>query len=157
MRAVTLACLVACSGPTAPPKPQSPAGVDYTALCHAIAGDIELLRRQYPQLAEYRAVDALRRDCTIDFGWHTHRAAQTGGWSAGVPTPDADGIWFYIGIYDPNGPDAQSQINTQPVVPNWWLGDRKVTFLLLEGAHTHSVASELHAILEHRGMEVRGR
>jgi hypothetical protein len=125
--------------------------------CGAIAGDIERIARQYPQLLAFRATDAQRSprtglDCRIDYELHTHRPAQTGGWSAGVPHPDPDGIWFYIGLWDPHSDEAMSQINTQPVMAEHWIGDRRVTFLILEGTQTRPVARELDAILRRNGM-----
>jgi hypothetical protein len=42
----------------------------------------------------------------------------------GLPNPNPDGIWFHIGVWDPNDPaEANSQINTQPVMPPWWIGE----------------------------------
>lgn len=125
---------------------------DYPGTCRAIADDIERLRTQYPQLVDFRIVDALRPNCTISYGWHTHRPTTRGGWTSGVPEPDPDGIWFYIGVYDPNGPDAQSQIHTQPMVPNWWIGERRVMFLLREGDQAKKVGGELMKVLAKHGM-----
>lgn len=148
-----LIVLAACGTPAAPPATTPaapPATSDYTAICKAVAGDIERLTRQYPQLGEYRAVDALRHDCWIDFGWHTHQATHAGGWTAGVPNPDPDGVWFHVGLWDPA--TGGNQIDTQPMLPNWWIGDRRVTFLILEGERTTSVAKELLAILTRHGL-----
>ena len=125
----------------------------FPSTCREIADDIEKLTRQYPQLTNFRAVD--QKDCTIRYEYKTHRPTTRGGWSSGVPHPDADGIWFYIGIYDPNGPDAQSQIHTQPVVPNWWIGSRKVMYLILEGTQTKSASATIAKILERHGMQTR--
>lgn len=125
----------------------------FPATCKAIAADIEKLARQYPQLINFRAVD--QRECTITYRFNTHRATTRGGWSSGVPHPDPDGVWFYIGIYDPNGPEAHSQIHTQPIVSNWWLGSRKVMFLILEGEKTTRAAGALLKILERHGMQTR--
>jgi hypothetical protein len=143
---------------TAPVIPQQRAVIpvapaSFPATCKSIAGDIEKLTRQFSQLANYRAVD--QKDCTIRFKHKTHAATTRGGWSAGVPNPDADGIWFYIGIYDPNGPEAQSQIHTQPVVPDWWIGSRKVMFLILEGDKTTPAAGAIMKVLERHGLVTR--
>ena len=125
----------------------------FPATCDSIAEDIEKISRVYPQLINFRAVD--QRDCAISYGHKTHKATTRGGWSSGVPHPDPDGIWFYIGIYDPNGPAASLQLHTQPVVANWWLGSRKVMFLILEGKQTKRAAGELMKILERYGMQTR--
>jgi hypothetical protein len=143
-----LVLLAACGGAAHPaPSPSFP------GTCRAIAADIEKLARQYPQLINFRAAD--QRACAISYGFKTHAAQSRGGWSSGVPHPDADGIWFYIGIYDPNGPEATAQIHMQPVVPNWWLGSRKVMFLILEGDRTTRAVGALTKILEHHGMQTR--
>ena len=125
----------------------------FPATCHEIAKDIEKLARQYPQLINFRAVD--QKDCWISYEYKTHRATTRGGWSSGVPHPDPDGVWFYIGVYDPSGPDAQAQIHTQPVVPNWWIGSRKVMYLILEGDKTKPAATAISKILERHGMQTR--
>jgi hypothetical protein len=140
---------------SAPVMPQQAAVIPVTfpATCKSIAGDIEKLTRQFPQLTSYRAVD--QHDCTIRYQHKTHKPTTRGGWSAGVPQPDADGIWFYIGVYDPNGPEAQSQIHTQPVVPNWWIGSRKVMFLILEGDKTTPAAGAIMKVLERHGLVTR--
>lgn len=142
---------------TAPAIPQQraviPVQVTFPATCTSIASDIEKLTRQYAQLANYRAVD--QAECTIRFAHKTHRSTARGGWSAGVPQPDPDGIWFYIGIYDPRGPEAQAQIHMQPVVPDWWIGSRKVMFLILEGDKTTPAAGAIMKILERHGLVTR--
>jgi len=125
----------------------------FPATCHEIAKDIEKLARQYPQLINFRAVD--QKDCWISYEYKTHRSTSRGGWSAGVPQPDPDGVWFHIGVYDPNGPDAQAQIHTQPVVPNWWIGSRKVMYLILEGDKAKRAAPAITKILERHGMQTR--
>ena len=72
-----------------------------------------------------------------------------------MPSPDRDGVWFYIGIYDPAGPEASSQINTQPMTPNWWLGDRKVMYLMLVGDDVHGLAEQVMAVLTKHGLVTR--
>jgi hypothetical protein len=137
-------------------RPPPPRTYDYAAICSGIADDIEPLRARYPQLADYRAASALERECTISYGHHTHRATHAGGWTAGVPNPDPGGIWFYISVWDPADPaEASAQINTQPVLPPWWIGQRRVTFLILEGERTQPVANALLAVLEHHEMTER--
>jgi len=131
--------------------PQPPVQ-DYAATCRAIADDIERIRGGYAQFVEFRASAARQSDCTMSYAFHTHKPTSRGGWSSAVPQPDPDGIWFYLGVYDPNGPDAMSQINTQPMVPNWWIGDRRVMFLILEGERTKLAADAILAILHRHGM-----
>ena len=121
------------------------------ATCRAIAADIEQLSPRFPQLASYRAASAQPRPCWIMYERHTHSPQQTGGWSAGVPAPDPDGVWFYIGLWDPTAPMVD-QINTQPVTPNWWIGERRVTLLVKDGERTAPVGSALAAVLQRHGM-----
>jgi hypothetical protein len=141
----------------APAMPQQAvipvANPSFPGTCNSIAAGIEKIARQYSQLINFRAAD--QKGCTIRYQHRTHAPARTGGWSSGVPHPDADGVWFYIGIYDPNGPDAESQIHTQPVVPNWWIGPRKVMFLILEGEKTKPAAAAISKILERHGLVTR--
>ena len=156
-----LLATVACSTPpgqAASPAqpPTSEASVrDYPAICAAIAGEIESLRPRYPQLADYRA-DSARSQCSIDYAYHTHRESG-GGWSGGVPHPDRDGIWFYIGLWDRANPASARQLDTQPDSGNQWIRDRRVTFLVLEGTETSPVEQELRVILERHGMVAKPR
>jgi hypothetical protein len=149
MRYPLLVLVTAACGSASHGAPVTQAS-DYTEVCRAIAGDIERIGRGYPQLVDYRAVDAHieAQSCRIDYGYRTHRATHVGGWSAGVPNPDPDGIWFYISLWDPQSAEASSQINTQPVMPSWWIGDRRVTFLVLEGDRNPPVRDKLFDILE---------
>ena len=71
------------------------------------------------------------------------------GWAGGVPNPDSDGIWFYVDLHDA---DSQAQIHTQPVTANLCLGKKRVSFLILEGEGTNSVAGRIHAILTAHGV-----
>ncbi|NVB85712.1 MAG: hypothetical protein HOV81_45530 [Kofleriaceae bacterium] len=57
-------------------------------------------------------------------------------------------MWFYISLWDPQSAEASAQINTQPVMPSWWIGDRRVTFLVLEGDRNPPVRDKLFDILE---------
>jgi hypothetical protein len=141
-------CVAACGGSTA-----APVSPDAPETCAAIAADIEALRPRFPALVEYRASAAQRSDCYISYGWHTS-PGHGAGWAGGVPNPDPDGVWFYIGIYDPAGPEAQSQINTQPVTPDWRLGSRKVTFLVLEGES--GIGAAIHDVLSRHGLRTVG-
>jgi hypothetical protein len=149
MKALILGA-AACSAPA--PTPITPT---FPATCAAIAADLETLRPQFPALVEYRGDTAQKHACWIEYGWHTHRSTGTGGWTSGVPNPDRDGVWFYIGIYDPNGPEASSQINTQPMTPNWWLGDRKVMVLFLAGDDVHGLGEQVMVVLTKHGLVTR--
>jgi hypothetical protein len=122
---------------------------DPDATLRAIAHDIEALGATYPQLAQFRSQAAF--DATglrIDYSYRTHAAAQGGGWTAGVPNPDDDGVWFHIDVH---AADSALQLHTQPVVPQWCLGDRRVSLLILEGEGTRPIGGELQKILEARG------
>ena len=124
--------------------------VDYGKAIHGIAEAIERLKGQFPQLAEFTAEkhgDSSR--LAITYGYRTHRAKHRGGWTAGVPNPDPDGVWFYIDFHDPG---SAAQIHTQPVVPPLHFRDRKVTFLILEGETTKRLAASLHQIMLNHGV-----
>jgi len=127
---------------------------DYPETLAAIARDIAALGDRFPQLAEFApARHARSRDLVIDYGFHTHRAQspdgrQRGGWTMQVPNPDADGVWFYINFHDP---DSRAQIDTQPVVARPCLGNKRVTFLILDGEKTKPMAGEIGAILGRYG------
>ena len=125
----------------------------FPSTCDAIARDIEKLTKQYAQLANYRAVD--QKDCRIRYEHRVGAAQGRGGWSAATPHPEPDGIWLYIGIYDPNGPHAHDQIHTQPATPGWWIGSRKVMFLIKEGDKTTKAGGAIFKILERHGLETR--
>jgi hypothetical protein len=153
------ACAASPAPPARPPEPlpeavvtQPQAPRDWPAACRDIADAIERIRTQYPQLVEFRANTAQMRDCSIGYEFHTHAPTKRGGWTSATPEPDPDGIWFYIGIYDPAGPDATLQIHTQPFVANWWIGERKVMFLVKEGAQTKRAGEQLLQILQRNGM-----
>jgi hypothetical protein len=149
MRLLVAVFVCACGGKS---TPTSPPRVSFPETCEAIARDIQMLGRQYPQLASYHADG---RECRIWFEYRTTAPQGGGGWTGATPYPQPDGIWFYIGIYDPNGPEAQSQIHTQPAVPNWWIGSRKVMFLLKEGTQTTRAAPAIFKVLENHGLETR--
>ena len=144
---VGLATLVAaCTRPS----PAAPAHSDES--CRTIAADLELLRPEFPALVELRASTAMKRDCVIEYGWHVGAPAGHGGWSAQVPRPERDGVWFYVGLYDPHGAEANDQINTQPALPTWWVGTRKVTFLISEGERARGIGDAILEVLRRHGM-----
>jgi hypothetical protein len=93
---VLAAALAACAAGGGAPPP------DPASVLRAVATDIEALGARHAQLAAFRAADHLDlAQARIDYAWHTHAAARTGGWTSGVPAPDADGIWLYIDVHDP--------------------------------------------------------
>jgi hypothetical protein len=117
----------------------------------AIARDIEALGSAYPQLAAFRAAQHLDRDrLVIEYAFHTHTATHRGGWTAGVPNPDADGIWLHVDLHDA---DSKAQIHTQPDVPLLDALGEKLLMLLLEGMTVKPAAGELRAILAGRAAE----
>jgi len=138
----------------APDVPKASPTSDYASICKNIAADIESLKGKFPQLADFRESSAIKKpDCRISYEYRCHHATGGGGWTAGVPNPDADGVWFYIGIWDEKDPtESSAQINTQPKVPNWHIGARRVTFLVLEGDKTNKLGGELVAIMKKRGL-----
>ena len=118
----------------------------------AIAAEIEELKGEHAQLADFTAARNCHRELlSISYRYKTHPSKRRGGWVAQVPNPDADGIWFRLDIHDP---DSTQQLHTQPVAPPMWLGEKRVTLLLLEGEATRSVLPAVHAILRRHG--VRG-
>jgi hypothetical protein len=140
---LTLFAMLAAGASAGPPT--GPA-----AILRAIAVDIEALGARHPALAAFRAGEHLDgAQVRIDYAWHTHAATQPGGWTAGVPNPDADGLWFHIDVHDPA---STAQIHTQPMVERLCLGNRRVSFLVLEGDRAMPVAGELRRILERHGV-----
>lgn len=122
---------------------------DYAAVLSAVAGEIEALGLEFPQLASFRAAGNARPDAlTISYAFRTHRPRRRPGWAGGVPNPDDDGIWFHLDFHDPG---SQAQIHTQPCVPHLMLGNKIVWLLILEGPRTKSVAGRLREILRRHG------
>jgi hypothetical protein len=165
---VVVAIALGCARPSAPEPAPAPApmheeeravtppkSIDYAQTCKAIAKDIAALGKDYPQLASFDARKA-ESDCHVDYEHRCGPPQGRGGWSAAVPKPEPDGIWLHIRLWDPNDPEeATAQINTQPVMPNWWIGERRVTFLMREGEQTKSCAEAVMRVLERHGMTVR--
>jgi hypothetical protein len=141
---VLAAALAACAAGGGAPPP------DPASVLRAVATDIEALGARHAQLAAFRAADHLDlAQARIDYAWHTHAAARTGGWTSGVPAPDADGIWLYIDVHDPA---STLQIHTQPVVERLCLAGARVSLLVLEGDQVDPAAGELRRILERHGV-----
>ncbi len=120
----------------------------------AVGQDIEALKKDYPQLEDFEAGEhASADDLKVTYGFHTHQSTHRGGWVAGVPNPDADGIWFYIDVHPK---DSMAQIHTQPANPQRCLGKDRVSFLILEGEDTKAVGGEIWKILERHGATMCG-
>jgi hypothetical protein len=147
------------SAPQATPPPQQavpqatpPPNVSFPQTCNEIARDLETLTRQFPQLVNYRAAD--QKDCHVSYEYKTlPPSGRGGGWSAGVPRPEAGGVFLYIGIWDPNAKDNR-QLDTQPMTGDWVIGDRRVTFILLEGDTVKSAGTAIRRLLERHGMRL---
>ena len=122
-------------------------GVDYAHALQDIARAIAGLKSEYPQLADFDAASAGAEKIT--YGYHTHAADRHGGWTAGVPNPDSDGVWFYIDVH---AADSTALIHTQPVIAAQCLGDKRVSFLILEGAATRPVGAAIQEILRQHGV-----
>jgi hypothetical protein len=130
---------------------QEPAAADpYASTLLGIARSIEALKPEYPQLAEFSAsANADVERLKISYGFRTERAARTGGWTSGVPSPTEGGVWLYIDIHHP---DSTAQIHTQPVVPRYHLGDRRVMLLVREGPNTKPLEGALVRTLLRHGV-----
>jgi hypothetical protein len=116
-----------------------------------IARGIEGLKATYPQLAGFSPANVDAATLTISYAHRTHRAQHAGGWTSGVPNPDDDGLWFHIDLHDPG---STAQIHTQPMTGTaQCLGDKRVGFLILEGAKTASVNAALWEVLREAGVK----
>jgi hypothetical protein len=123
----------------------------YGSTLRSIARSIEALKRDYPQLVEFSAsshtdVDGLK----ITYAYRTERAAPTGGWAAGVPSPTEGGVWLYIDFHDA---DSTAEIHTQPVVPRYRFWNKRVILLLREGSGTKPLELALIQVLADHGIE----
>jgi hypothetical protein len=118
----------------------------------SIARDIEQLRGEYPPLEGFSAAKHVdTHGLRIDYHYRTHAPTQAGGWTAGVPNPDDDGLWFHI---DFHAWDSTSQLHTQPMTgPPLCLGDKRVSFLILEGKRTRPVSPAIWPVLRRHGVE----
>jgi len=128
---------------------------DYRTICENIAKDIGLLKDKFPQLKEFNVSNNLDKEsCKLRYEYRCHRSNYRGGWTSGVPNPDQDGIWFYIGIWDENDPtESLAQINTQPLILKGYIKNRRVTFLILEGDKTSKISPDIYRILENHGIK----
>jgi hypothetical protein len=123
-------------------------------VCSAIARDIAALKPKHPQLAEFDAarISVQAGVCIITYAFRTHQATRPGGWTAQVPNPDPDGLWFHVGLWDPNGQERYSQINTQPGSGSFTFGDNNATVLILDGKRAGAFPTELVSLLRRHGM-----
>ena len=128
--------------------------MNYDEICRNIAADIAALKDRFPQLTEFTpSVANQKSNCSIDYEYHCRQPAGRAGWAGAAPNPDPDGVWFYIGLWDESDPSqAESQINSQPAIPRRHIGNRRVTFLILEGGRTASVNEAILAILKKHGL-----
>ena len=128
---------------------------NYKQICENIAKDIELLKKHYPQLKEFIILKNLNKDaCKIEYEYNCHLSEGRVGWISQVPNPNPDGLWFYISLWDENDPiESFSQINTQPLMPLWYINKRRVTYLILEGKITKSLDKEILKILKKYGLK----
>ena len=115
----------------------------------AVAADIEKLKVDFPQLRDFSATTHLHAEPpTISYAFRTHSPEKTGGWTSGVPSPDADGVWFRIDLHDPG---SKLQVHTQPVTAAICLGDSRVSFLMREGRDTRSLYGPIWGALKKQG------
>jgi hypothetical protein len=122
---------------------------DRFSILKAVAMDIEKLKTDFPQLREFSAAEHLRADPpSIGYAFRTRAPERTGGWTSGVPNPDADGIWFHIDLHDPG---SELQLHTQPVTASLCLGKDRVSFLMREGRDTRSVYGPIWSALSKQG------
>jgi hypothetical protein len=145
-----IARLAACAALLLLPAAMAADTFDYTRAITRLATGIEELKATYPQLAEFSAATALRVDPpSIGYGYHTHKPQPTGGWTSGVPHPDADGLWFHIDFHDP---ESKTELHTQPMVMvPMCIGQQRLTVLILEGKSTNSVKVEIWKLLRAQG------
>jgi len=117
----------------------------------AIARDLEALRADYPQLADFSAEAACdQMRLVVTYAYRTRAPTRSGGgWAAAAPAPEDDGVWLYLDFHDPA---STAQIHTQPVVPALHRGPKRVMLLLREGARTRSLHAALMIILARHGV-----
>ena len=135
---------LACAAGVTPVHAQDRLGV-----LRAVAADIEKLKGDFPQLRDFSAATHLRAEPPgIGYAFHTHAPARTGGWTSGVPHPDADGVWFHVDLHSPG---SALQLHQQPVTAALCLGESRVSFLILEGQETRSLQGAIWSALAKQG------
>lgn len=122
---------------------------DRFSILKAVAADIETLKADFPQLRDFSATTHLRAEPpSISYAFRTHSPGKTGGWTSGVPSPDADGVWLHIDLH---APSSNQQLHTQPVTVPLCLGESRVSFLMLEGRDTRSLYGPIWSALTKQG------
>ena len=148
MRSLLAALL--CAGTALFAAPALASSPDAATLA-LIAQGIEDQKERYPQLREFSVrANADLVALTISYGYRTHKARHAGGWTAGVPNPGEDGVWFNIDFHDAA---STLQIHTQPALGvAHCLGHMRVGFLILEGSRTASVNGAIWQVLKRYGV-----
>jgi hypothetical protein len=124
---------------------------DRLRVLRAVAADIEELKAEFPQLRDFSATTHVHADPPrISYEFRTHQPKTIGGWTSGVPNPDADGIWFHIDVHDIG---STQQLHTQPVTIPICLGESRVSFLMLEGRDTRSLYGPIWNALTKQGAQ----
>jgi hypothetical protein len=127
------------------------ANQDFEKLITGIAVDIAKLKHRYPQLANFSSKKHTDiKNLSISYDYRTHQPERRPGWVGSVPNPDNDGVWFYIDLHDPS---SMAQIHTQPVTLPMCVGEKRVSFLILEGKRTKSLGKDITLILKRHGVE----
>jgi hypothetical protein len=142
---VALACIAVCLSVGMVPAHAQ----DRLGILKAVAADIEKLKPDFPQLRDFSASkNVSQHPPSIGYAFRTHAPARTGGWTSGVPDPDADGIWFHIDLHDSN---SNLELHTQPVTAALCLGESRVSFLMLEGRDTRRLYGPIWSALAKQG------
>ncbi|MGC4092756.1 MAG: hypothetical protein QM756_33715 [Polyangiaceae bacterium] len=114
------------------------------------------LKPKYSALAEFDASHARRElhadDCIISYGYRTHPSTARGGWARATPEPDPDGVWFYVGAWDPEGPERHSQIDTQAGFSTYRFGRQHLT-VLIKDCQKQPLRGALWKVLRRHGVE----
>jgi len=134
-----------------PPERDRARNPAYRPVIEAIAVEIEQLKADYPQLAEFSATRNIeQRALGIGYGFRTQEAPRTGGWTSGTPVPDDGGVWLSIAFFDP---ESRLQMHTQPRVhARTCFRDLYVQVLMREGKETRSVQAPIWKILRKHGV-----
>ncbi len=148
-RFLAMICLMSASCGGQKPTPNMESSSPGEALC-AIAQEIEAAKKSHPQLVHFSAAkhcDA--ENLVVSYGYETHQSQNSGGWTASVPNPDPEGVWFHLDFHDAN---STAQIHTQPVVPHRHFQSYSVTLLLLDGSNTKSLAALIDSAMKRHGV-----
>lgn len=118
----------------------------YEATLRAIAQDIEDLKSEYPQLADFSVERHFNAPhLRIAYEYRVGPRPRTGGWTSGMSSPKDDGVVLYVDFHDPK---SNHEVHTQPRVPLYRFGDRAVMLLMLEGTATRSLRRAIVGIFE---------